>query len=204
MNGLTTPGFAINILSFMSILSFLLISTAHAAEEVAHEAAATGGIGTLGLNAKFFIAQLVNFGILLLIFWKLILPKVVTALQNRSERIEQALKDAANTEKEKREFEVWKNAEMSKARQEASSIVIMAQTEAGKAKQVIVDQTKTEQQKLVDQAKAQIESEKNKALQEAKGELADLVTNATEKILRKKLDSKTDQELIKESLAQVK
>ena len=39
---------------------------------------------------------------------------------------------------------------MNKARQEASSIVTSAQTEAGKAKQQILDQTKLDQQKLVD------------------------------------------------------
>ena len=160
--------------------------------------------GDLGLNVKFFIAQLINFGILLLIFWKWILPSVTKAMQARTERIEKSLTDADRIEKEKKEFETWRQTEMSKARQEASSIVTSAQTEAGKAKQQILDQTKLDQQKLVDQAKTQIESEKNKALQDAKGELADLVTNATEKILRKKLDAHSDQQLIKESLAHIK
>jgi len=180
-------------------LSQLIIPVAHA-----QEAASSGGIATLGLNVTFFIAQLVNFGILLLIFWKWILPGVTKAMQARTERIQKSLTDADRIEKEKKEFDVWRQAEMSKARQEASSIVTSAQTEAGKAKQAILDQTKADQQKLVDQAKTQIESEKNKALQDAKGELADLITNATEKILRHKLDGKTDQALIKESLANVK
>src|ERR1700690_2463541 len=179
----------------------LIIPIAHAQET---SAASSGGIAVLGLNVKFFIAQLINFGILLIIFWKWILPNVVKAMQARTERIEKSLTDADRIEKEKKEFETWKNAEMSKARQEASSIVTSAQSEATKAKQAIMDQTKMDQQKLVDQAKSQIESEKSKSLMEAKSELADLVTNATEKILRHKLDAKTDQQLIKESLANVK
>lgn len=179
-----------------------IIPIARAAEEAAP--ASSGGIATLGLNVKFFIAQLINFGILLLIFWKWILPNVTKAMQARTERIEKSLFDADRIEKEKKEFDVWRQAEMGKARQEASSIVTSAQTEAGKAKQAIIDQTKIDQQKLVDQAKTQIESEKNKSISEAKSELADLVTNATEKILRHKLDGMADQELIKESLANVK
>ncbi len=178
---------------------FHVINVAHAAEE-----ASSGGIATLGLNVKFFIAQLINFGILLLIFWKLILPNITKALKARTERIEKSLHDADRIEKEKKEFDIWRQDEMSKARTEASSIITSAQTEAGKAKQQLIDQTKAEQQKLVDQAKIQIIEEKNKALQEAKGELADLVTNATEKILRHKLDAKTDHTLIKESLAHIK
>ncbi len=181
-------------------ISQLIIPVAHAQEA----AASSGGIAVLGLNVKFFIAQLINFGILLLIFWKWILPGVTKAMQARTERIEKSLTDADRIEKEKKEFDIWRQAEMGKARTEASSIVTAAQTEAGNAKQAILDQTKQDQQKLVDQAKTQIESEKNKALQDAKGELADLVINATEKILRKKLDSKVDQEYIKESLGLVK
>lgn len=176
---------------------FFFIHTARAAEEVATN---SGPAATLGLNAKLFIGQLINFGILLFIFWKFILPKVVTALQNRSARIEQALKDAASTEKEKLEFHKWKETEMTRVRSQATAIIASAESEAGKAKQRIADDTKLEQQKIVDQAKQQIESEKNKSIMQAKGELADLVTNATEKILRKKLDHHTDQQLIKESL----
>ena len=183
----------------MNILD-ILIPIAHAQET----AATPTGVAVLGLNVKFFIAQLINFGVLLLIFWKWILPGVTKAMQARTERIEKSLTDADRIEKEKKEFDVWRQAEMGKARTEASSIVTAAQTEAGKAKQAILDQTKQDQQKLVDQAKTQIESEKNKALQDAKGELADLVTNATEKILRKKLDAHADQQYIKDSLASVK
>jgi F-type H+-transporting ATPase subunit b len=183
----------------ISQITQMIIPVAHA-----QEAASSGGIAVLGLNVKFFIAQLINFGILLLIFWKWILPGVTKAMQARTERIQKSLTDADRIEKEKKEFEAWRQTEMSKARQEASSIVTSAQTEGFKAKQQIMDQTKQDQQKLVDQAKAQIESEKNKSILEAKSELADLVTNATEKILRQKLDKHSDQELIKESLANIK
>lgn len=179
-------------------LSFI-IPIAQAAEEAKN----VGVAETLGVNWMLFLAQLVNFGILLFVLWKFAFNPVAKKLQERTEKIEKSLNDAERIAKEKLEFEQWRQVEMSKARQEASSIVTSAQTEAGKAKQVILEQTKIDQQKLVDQAKAQITSEKNKALSDAKGELADLVTNATEKILRKKLDGKHDQEYIKESLSAV-
>ncbi len=172
--------------------------------KAAEEASSAGPAATLGLNLKLFIGQLINFGILLLIFWKWILPRVTKALQERSERIQKSLLDAATTEKEKQEFGKWKETEMTRVRSQAAAIVTAAQSEAGKAKQAIIDQTKVDQQKLVDQAKTQIESEKNKSIMEAKSELADLVTQASEKILRKKLDSHADKELIKESLLEIK
>jgi len=178
-----------------------VIQIAHAQEAAT---ARSGGIAVLGLNVKFFIAQLINFGILLLIFWKWILPGVTKAMQDRTERIQKSLTDAERIEKEKKEFETWRQTEMNKARQEASSIITGAQTEAVNTKNQILLSAKSEQQKLVDQAKSQIESEKNRSIMEAKTELADLVTNAAEKILRKKLDTHADQLLIKESLQNIK
>ena len=182
-------------------LSQLLIPIAHAQEA----AAPSGGVAaTLGLNAKLFIAQLINFGVLLFVLWKFAFTPIAKALTERTEKIEKSLNDADRIAKEKQEFEQWRQSEMTKARQEASSIVTAAQTEAQKAKQQIAADTKAEQEKIVNQAKQQIESEKVKQLAEAKSELANIVTTATEKILRKKLDDKTDKELIKESLAHVK
>ena len=177
----------------------LIIPVAHA-----QEAAANSGIaGTFGIDWMKFVAQLINFAIILFILWKFVFTPVTKKLEERTSKIEKAMNDADRIAKEKQEFEAWRQQEMSKARQEASGIITIAQTDAGKAKQAIVDQTKVEQQKLVDQAKAQILSEKQKAVNDAKTELADLVTNAAEKILRHKLDKQTDQEFIKSSLESI-
>ncbi len=177
---------------------FEFIHIARAAEEASQ---ASGGVaGTLGLNLKLFIGQLINFGILLVIFWKWILPNITKGLQNRQDRIAKALEDAQKTEKEKREFEIWRGAEMAKARQEASAIVTKARVDSGKVKDETLKQTKEEQQKMLASAKAQIEAEKNAAMQSAKSELADLVTMAAEKVIKQKMNNKEDAELVKESL----
>jgi F-type H+-transporting ATPase subunit b len=181
----------------------IFIPAAYAASEAAAEAKNVGLAGTLGIDWKLFIAQLVNFGIILGILWKWVFIPVARKLEERTTKIEQSLTDADRITTEKREFETWRQQEMNKARQEASGIVTDAQNDASKARQAIVEQTKQEQQKLVDQAKQQIESQKNKALAEAKSEMANLVVLASEKILRKKLDSKTDQEYIKDSLKSI-
>ena len=177
-----------------------LIPVAHAAEEVTKS---TNPVGVLGLDARLFIAQLINFAIILFILWKWVFTPVAKKLQERTDRIEKSLHDADRVAKDKQEFETWRNAEMSKTRTEASEI-ITRQTEAIKAKDEIAKQTKSEQERIVEQAKEQITQEKNKALQDAKGQIADLVTNATEKILRQKLDEKKDAELIKQTLQAIK
>lgn len=177
-------------------ISQLIIPVAHAQEA----AAPAGGIATLGLNVKFFIAQLINFGILLLIFWKWILPNVTKALQDRTQRIHRSLLEAERIDKDKKNFEVWKNEQIINARHEANTIVTKAQADTTKIREEALRKTTEDQQKLVEQAKKQIQDEKAQALQSAKGELADLVTNATEKIIRHKLTKEKDEELIKDML----
>ncbi len=170
----------------------------------AQETAASGNpAAALGVDWRLFVAQLINFGILLFVLWKWAFVPIAKKLEERTAKIEKSLHDADRIEKEKREFENWRQAEIIKTRQEASAVVTAAQSEAQKAKQQIAAETKAEQEKIVAQAKQQIDSEKNRSIAEAKSEIANLVTAAAEKILRKKLDAKADQELIKESLKSI-
>lgn len=179
------------------MISEFLIPLAHAQEAAAQS---TSPVAVLGLNWQLFVAQLVNFGIILFILWKWVFTPVAKKLQERTDRIEKAMKDARSTEKEKQDFAHWKELEMSKVRSQATAIVSAAESQAQKAKDDILKQAQEEQHKVVEQAKKQIEQEKNLMLSSAKGELADLVTNATEKIIRQKLDKKGDEEMVKEML----
>ncbi len=174
-----------------------------ASEAVAVDASSGGAIGTLGINLKLFLAQLVNVGIALVILWKWVFTPVAKKLQERTERIEKSLKDAKNIDQEKQDFAKWKEIEMTKVRSQATAIVAAAESQASKAKQQILEQAKQEQAKVVEQTKQQVDQEKLRAVQEAKSELADLVTVTAEKIIRQKLDSKKDEELIKEMLKSI-
>jgi len=191
-------------------ISQIFVHTASAATEAASEAAAEGAaegsggvVGTLGLNWKLFVAQLVNFGILLFVLWKFVFIPVAKKMQERTSKIDKSLKDAQDIEVQKKQFAEWKDQEMTKARKQAAEVITASQTEAGKIRQQILDQAKAEQEKLIKQAKEQIASEKNQALSDIKSQVADMITGAAEKILRKNLDAKADKEFIKESLKNV-
>lgn len=187
--------------AFITMASFLIVGIAHASEE-----AAAGGspVAVLGINLKLFIAQLVNFGIVILILWKWVFTPVANKLNERTEKIEKAMKDAVGTEKEKQEFASWKQQEIAKTKSEAAAIIIQANKEAGTVKDDLLKQAKEEQQKLVDNTKKQIEQEKHQILQSAKSELADMVTQAAEKIIKEKLTSDKDKKFIKDTLSEIK
>ncbi len=179
-----------------------------AATEVAQhaeEAEASGGVlGTLGINWKLFVAQLINFGIVLFVFWKWVVKPLGTTLMERQKKIESGLKNAEYMEDEKKKFEDWKNQEMKKVQIEADQIIRTTTDTANKIKQETLSDAQVQAGKLVEQAKATIENEKGQMLREVKQEVATLVVAASEKILRTKLDSKKDQELIGESVKSIK
>jgi F-type H+-transporting ATPase subunit b len=182
---------------------FDLIHIAQAAEEAAHAAESSGVLGTLGINLKLFIAQLVNFGIILFVLWKWVFGPVSKGLEARTKKIEDSLSDADRIEKEKTEFQAWREEQVALTRQEAAGIVSLAKQEAEKVRQELLEQTKAEQTKIVSTTREQLASDQSRAVQEIKKEIAGLVINATQQILEEKLDATKDKALIQKALKEV-
>ncbi len=172
-------------------------TTEHAEEED------TGVVGLFGLDWKLFLAQLINFGIVLFVLWKWVFKPVTSGMEARTKKIEDSLLDADKIQKEKILFEEWKAAEMGKARKEATEIISEAKTTAERTKDQIVEQTKLEQQGVLERTQAQLAKERELVVSQAKEQLADLVVGATERLLKSKLNAKTDQKLISDALKEV-
>ncbi len=183
-------------------IAHIFSHTAQAAEAV-HEAAeaANPNVATMfGISAKLFVAQLVNFGIVLLVLWKWVFTPVTKALQKRTQKIEQSLQTAENIQVQKAEFETWKKAEMAQARVAAAEIVGQAKGEAEKVREELLHKAKQEQEKLLADGKKALAQEQEQVLAEARGQLADLVVLAAEKVLKEKLTDKKDKELAQSAL----
>ncbi|QQS23405.1 F0F1 ATP synthase subunit B [bacterium] len=159
-----------------------------------------GVVGLFGLNWKLFIAQLINFAIVLFVLWRFVFKPVTSNMQERAKKIEDSLVNADRITKEKEEFEAWKNAEMSKARNEATAIISGAKDTAEKVKQETVEATKKEQQAVLDKAKQDLDNAQRQAVNAAKASIAEMVISSTEKLLKSKIDAKTDSKIIKDSM----
>lgn len=190
--------------SLIALVSQAAEPVMEAVQEGAHGAEAEPGVaGMFGVSWKLFIAQLVNFGIVLFVLWKWVFRPVTQALQKRTERIEQSLKDASSIDEQKLQFETWKKDEMAKARAEASGIVQAAQEESEKVRSEILAKAKLDQEQLLARTKEQLERESALAVSEVKKDIAELVVSATEAILEEKLDAKQDQGLISRALTKL-
>lgn len=181
----------------------MLINIAHAAAEAATEAQNNGVVALFGLNLKLFIAQLVNFAIVLFVLWKWVFTPVTNGLKARTDKIEKSLRTAEDIEKDKAEFETWKQDEMGKVRREASEVVTKAKEDALVVKNDIAEQAKQEKANILAQAQKEMVVEKEKVIGEIKLEMANLVVSASEKIIKTKLDGAKDKELISNSIKSV-
>ncbi len=187
----------------MDLHQILLAATEvvqEAAETTAHAEESSGILGTLGINWKLFLAQLFNFAIVLFVFWKWIFGPISSSLIARQDKIEKSLQNAEMIEKEKRQLATDKIEEMRVVRQEAEKIIKSATDTAKKMKEEIITEAQSQSSKMMEQTKAQMVMEKQTMLKEVKQDVAGLVVEAAEKILREKLDSKKDHELIMKAI----
>ena len=168
---------------------------AEAAQAVAETSHATGGLGTLGINLKIFIAQLINFVVVLLVLWKWAYKPIVNLLDKRSERIEKSLKEADEIEKRLSELDSEQKALLAKAKQEANEVLEAARAQAESQKASMLDKAKGEVQTVVEKGKIQLQAEKEQMLRDAKSEIVAIAVEATKKILEESIDEKASQKI---------
>lgn len=175
-------------------------TTEEAAPAEEHED--TGIVGMFGLNWKLFLAQLLNFGIVLFVLWKWVFKPVTLGLSARTEKIENSLQEAEKIGKDRADFDSWKQEEISTVRTQATAIITQAKQAAESLKTETLKNTTDEQNRIMEQAKIRLEQEKGLMINQVKAELADIVVAATSKILKSKIDPVKDKQLIEDALKQ--
>ena len=174
-----------------------------AAQAVEHAPEPAGFIGTLGINWKLFLAQLVNFAVVILVLWKWVMKPVVGALEARRAKIEDSLQKAKEIEERVQKFAAHKEQELRRVRAEAQDIFSRATAAAENAKAEMVTAARVEGERLMAEAKAAIEVDKQAMMRELREEVAGLTVMATEKILREKMDQVKDKKLIEEVIRSI-
>jgi F-type H+-transporting ATPase subunit b len=171
---------------------------AEAVQEVTHVAEATGGLGTLGINLKIFIAQLVNFVVVLLVLWKFAYKPIVDLLDKRAKKVEESVKQAEHIEKRVQEIEDEQHEVIAKAKSEASQILEKGREDAEKQKTAFIAKTKDEVAQVVQKGKEQLKNEKEQMIREAKEDIVKIAVAASEKILKETVDKDKSNALAKE------
>ena len=134
------------------------------------------------------------FGIVFFVLAKWGFPMIIDSVQKRADRINDSIRQAREAEEKLRNLASEQAAIVEDARKEQSRIL----KEAANARDKMVEQAKVQAQdeasKILEQARVQIAAEKESALRDIRKEVALLSVNVAEKVLRKELDSGTEQD----------
>jgi F-type H+-transporting ATPase subunit b len=158
----------------------------------------------LGIDWRLLILQIVAFLILVWLLGKFVYPWLMKSVDERQASIEEAAKAAKQAQESAADSEAETAKLLAEARKESTEIVATAKLEAAEIAATSEAKAKSTAEKIVADAHAQIAKDIDKARRQLHDETLQLIALATEKVVRKKLDSKADNALIAEVLKETK
>ena len=153
-------------------------------------------LAKIGVDWKLFVAQIVNFLILLFVLRRFAYKPMLAFLEARTERIDQGLKDAQTAKKRLGQMARKEVLIIEKAKQEAKELLSKAEAQSKQQYDAMIVSAKLDIARMTAQAQASMRAENEKLLQEAKASLVELTLSITEKVLQEKIESEKDEELV--------
>lgn len=149
--------------------------------------------------------QLVIFGIVLLLLRTFAWKPILSALSEREDSIENALRLASQAKLEMQALQAGNEKLLAEARLERDRILKEATDVSNKLIEQAKNKATEEGGRMINQAREAIQNEKNAALAEVKNTAAQLSIDIAERILRRELaDTASQKELVNSYLKEVK
>ena len=148
-----------------------------------------------------FIWNLLAFLILFFILKKTAWKPILKSLNEREKGISDSLATAERVKAEMAQLKSENEALLAKAREERAALLKEARDTKDKIINEAKDQAKLEAGKIITDARAAIEQQKMAAITEVKNQVGNLVIEVSEKILRRELSNKSEQEKYIKDLA---
>ncbi len=161
-------------------------------------------IQTFHLDIKLIIAQLVNFAIVAVVLWYFALKPLIKVMQERTKTIEKSLNDAKKIEDRLVKTEAEKRQILEATRKEAANILEEANKKAEDNRKESVSKAKEEIEKLVEKGKYQLVADREKMLSDVKAQVADLVVDATKKVLGEALTKDVDKKVVEDAIKKIR
>jgi F-type H+-transporting ATPase subunit b len=133
----------------------------------------------------------------LVVFWilgKFAWPAIIKGLKEREQGIADSLATAEKVKAEMAQLKSENEALLAQAREERAQMLKEARDTKDKIINEAKEQAKLEANKIITDAQAAIETQKMAAITDVKNQVGNLVIEVSEKILRRELSNKSEQE----------
>jgi len=167
-----------------------------------HATAAAGEAEGAGLSFNLFwiLISAANFGFFIIVLRAAALGPITKMLDERRERIERGLRDAADAALAKGRAIEAADASLAEARRESNEIRANAEKAAAQIREGQVVALKQELEKMRADATAEIEAARVSALASIRSEVADLAISAATKVVGASMDGDRQRALVGEFL----
>ena len=154
----------------------------------------------LGIDWRLLVAQLVNFVILMTVLVFVLFKPIIAALDKRRQKIADSLENAEKIGAELKRTTEEGERLLSKSRAEAQRIIGEAQKESDSVRAAAAEKARFEVAGIVASGRAQLSADRDAMLAEVRKAAAELVAEATSKVVGEKLTSAKDKDLIEKVL----
>lgn len=158
------------------------------------------GIAALGFNLPGLIAQLINFGLLLVVMRLFLYKPVLKLLDERKRRIQEGLERAEQAAEQALASEGEVRRAVEEARAEGQQAVARAQEAAQRLRAELEERARADADQIVQRAREEVRTERDQAIQQLRAEFTDLTIAAAERVIGQSLDRAAHQRLIDEVL----
>ena len=158
-----------------------------------------GLLQDLGVDGPKLIAQLINFGIVLLVLWKFAYKPVLEMLETRRQKIAQSMDEAEQIKAELAETQAERDKVMAEANAKAEKLIADAKEAAKQVGETEGQRAVKQAEEIIRKAREATEADREKMMAELKAEIGRLVVETTAKVSGKVLTAEDQQRLIDET-----
>lgn len=156
-------------------------------------------LSSLGIEWKLIIAQIVNFGILVFILYKLVYKPLLSALDSRVAQVKEVAEKTSSIDSKLEEIKSLEEKTLAEARKAGAKIIKDTEEAAVKLKAKLESEAVAEATKLIKEAEARIKADQDKQNANLKAEIKDLVATAIESTIGKYLNDDAKKKLADEA-----
>ncbi|MFM8323073.1 MAG: F0F1 ATP synthase subunit B [Chloroflexota bacterium] len=161
-------------------------------------------MAALGINLGFFLFQVFNFFIVMILLYAWAYKPVVGMLEDRKRKIAQSMEDARIAAEARANAEAEARSIIAKAQAEAADKVREATQRAESASQGVRVEAEADATKIRANAQTEATAERDRILADLRGQVAALAIAATQKLIGEALDDKRQHALIDEFFSGIK
>lgn len=125
----------------------------------------------------------VVFVILIILFWRLVIPRYLQVLDERSERIEGGIAQAQKAQEEAARLKAEYEEQLAAAREEAGRTREQARAEGAQILAQLRSEAQAEADRIVESARRQIDAERRQAAEELRRDVGRLAIGLAERIV---------------------